>query len=286
MTKYEGDSLGTRMKSYESTFQSNVMRRSPVIIRIDGRAFHTYTKRLAKLDPSLKDTPFSKIMHEVMMDTTRTLVDQVQNCVFGYTQSDEISLLLRDWDFHETEQWFNGNAQKIVSISASIATAAFNYYFRDFQDPERFSDMAQFDSRVYNIPKEEVTNYFIWRQQDASRNSVQMLGRFYFSQKQMHGKRNSEVQDLLMLQEGVNWNDIPTWMKRGSCVTKRLGIIEDNDIPVFTQDREYVEKHLTAPPLQVNLMSMHDSGPADLVNAVTTSSSSCATFQYVPQKAE
>jgi tRNA(His) 5'-end guanylyltransferase len=106
-----------------------------------------------------------------------------------------------------------------------------------------------FDSRVYNLPKEEVTNYFIWRQQDASRNSVQMLGRFYFSQKQMHGKSNSRVQDMLMLEEGVNWNDLSTWMKRGSCVvrTHDQGVVDDNEIPIFTQDRNYTDHHVLTP---------------------------------------
>jgi tRNA(His) guanylyltransferase len=214
MSNFAGDSLGTRMKGYESTSQSKLLTRTPVIIRIDGRAFHTFTRCLKALDPSLKDTPFSTIMHDTMMYTTHTLVENVQNCVFGYTQSDEISLLMRDWDFHETQQWFGANIQKITSISASIATAAFNVDFAQYRRPIYFSDMAQFDSRVYNLPKEEVTNYFIWRQQDASRNSIQMLGRFHFSQKQMHGKSNNEVQDMLMQDKTTNWNDLPTWMKR------------------------------------------------------------------------
>jgi tRNA(His) 5'-end guanylyltransferase len=267
--------LGDRMKQYEATTQTQLLRRTPVIIRIDGRAFHTYTRRFVAskyippdsfdaarmsshevVDPSLQKTPFSAILHELMTGTASALFNDVQNCVLSYTQSDEISLLLRDWDRHETQQWFNGNVQKIVSVSASIATAMFNHYaLRLGVKQHWFGDMAQFDCRVYNIPKDEVVNYFIWRQQDASRNSVQQLARFYFSHKQLHQKNNSEIQDMLMLEKGVNWNDLATWMKRGACVYTRPDwspvmsfgrAFADNEPPIFTQDRNYVEQHLTA----------------------------------------
>jgi tRNA(His) 5'-end guanylyltransferase len=250
------DSLGDRMKAYEVITQNDLMRRTPVVIRIDGRAFHTFTQCLKGLDPSLATTPFSVIMHYVMVQTTRHLVEGIQNCVIGYTQSDEISLILKDWDELETQQWFGGNVQKIVSSSASIATAAFNHAFSSYRIPTSFADLANFDSRVHNIPSAEVVNYLIWRQQDASRNSVQMLGRFHFSQKQMHGKNNNQVQDMLMAEHGINWNDIPTWMKRGSCVTKSIteedrvvwgGSVIDDMIPIFTQDRDYIESRMLTP---------------------------------------
>lgn len=239
------DSLGDRMKKYESTTKLQLLGRTPVIIRIDGKAFHTFAKRITNFDVDMREqnTPFSGVMHNLMVETTRALVTNIQNCVFGYTQSDEISLLLRDWDTLETQQWFGGSHQKMVSISSSLATAAFNFRATKAGfEQTTFNDIAMFDSRVYNLPKEEVTNYFIWRQQDASRNSVQMLGHHHFSQKQMHGKSNSEVQDMLMLEKGINWNDLPTWMKRGTCVTPDYVI--DEDIPIFTQSREYVETHL------------------------------------------
>lgn len=232
------DTLGTRMKQYEFVTRTHLMRRTPVIIRLDGRAFHTYSRRFAT-----DAVPFSDTMHDLMVTTTRTLVHHVQNCVMGYTQSDEISLLLRDWDRHETQQWFDGNIQKITSISASIASNAFNHRLMQVESGASlsFSDLAQFDARTYNLPAEEVCNYFIWRQQDASRNSIQMLGHYHFSSKQMHGKNNSQVQDMLMAEKGINWNDLDTWMRRGVCVTKD-GI--DRDIPIFTTDRSYIERHL------------------------------------------
>lgn len=252
-TNNKGDSLGDRMKTYESVTQGFVMRRTPVIIRIDGRAFHTFTKCLKHIDPTVAKSPFSDLMHQCMMYTTRKLVENIQNCVLGYTQSDEISLVLRDWDTHETQQWYGGNVQKTVSVSAAIATAAFNYVFnKDGREATGFSDLAQFDSRAYNVPHEEVTNYLIWRQQDASRNSVQMLGHFHFSQKQMHGKNNSQVQDMLMLEKNVNWNDLPAWMKRGSCVVRsESGVQEDEMIPIFTQYREYVDNRVHSPVREV-----------------------------------
>jgi tRNA(His) 5'-end guanylyltransferase len=256
------------MKGYEATSQSNLLRRTPVLIRVDGRAFHTFTRKLiAKVsdderltnrrvvDPSLKKTPFSEAFHKVMTATSASLFKGVQNAVLVYTQSDEISILLRDWDKHQTQQWFGSNVQKMCSLSASIATAAFNHYFGRLTSGTMsgMSDLATFDSRVYNLPRDEVTNYFIWRQQDASRNSVNMLGRFYFSQKQIHAKNLNQVQDMLMLEHGVNWNDIPTWMKRGACVYQRPDYnmfqssprwFVDDDIPIFTQDRHFVERHL------------------------------------------
>ena len=249
------DNLGDRMKEYEDTTRHHLIRRMPVIIRLDGRAFHTFTKCLKHFDMSMETTPFSIKMHHVMTATALGLMSQIQNSVFCYTQSDEISILLRDWDKHETEQWFNGAIQKVVSVSASTASVIFNHFFaEEVRKPESYKDLAQFDSRVFNLPESEVVNYFIWRQQDASRNSVQMLGRFHFSQKQMHGKNNSQVQDMLMLEKGINWNDIPTWMKRGTCAIRNPiagsptefvpPILADEEIPIFTQDRDYIGKHL------------------------------------------
>lgn len=261
------DSLGDRMKNFESVSQSKLIRRMPVIIRIDGKAFHTWTKCLKNFDDSLKVSPFSNQMHRFMTKTTKYLLENIQNAVFAYAQSDEISIFLKDWETFETSQWFDAKVQKMASVSASMATMAFNREFlsydRDFLYDDRF-DLAMFDARVFNLPKEEVVNYFIWRQQDASRNSVQMLARFYFSHKDVQNKNNSELQDMLMLQKGVNWNDISAWMKRGSCVyrvnqecqiekqytTDGGGIVKDSfvriddNIPIFTQDREFVKRFL------------------------------------------
>lgn len=252
--------LGNRMKGYEALTQNRLMRRTPVVVRVDGKAFHTWTKNITtEIDPTLIYTPFSVKLHDVMINTAEAMCTQMQNAVFAYTQSDEISILLRDWDRHETEQWFDAKVQKIVSVSSAMATAYFNNYVQSFM-PAMSDEIRQrwigqiplFDARAFNLPKDEITNYFVWRQQDASRNSVQMVGRHFFSAKQMHGKNNSQVQDMLMAMESpLNWNDLPTWMKRGTCVIENPNSFNsscaykiDENIPIFTQKRDYIESRL------------------------------------------
>jgi len=225
--------LGNRMKSYEAVSKSKLLRRTPAIIRLDGKAFHTWTRQLYNVDESLDIVPYSSLMHALMRKTTQYLMDNIQNAVCAYSQSDEISILLNDWKRLATDQWFDGSIQKIASVSASMATVAFNEGI-DLSP-------ALFDSRVFNVPKEEVVNYFVWRQQDATRNSIQMLGQFYFSHKQLHGKNVSNIQDMLMESHGQNWNDLDTWKKRGFCVTTNG---YDKEIPIFTKDRLFIEQFL------------------------------------------
>lgn len=251
------------MKEYENVSRYELMRRTPVIIRIDGKAFHTWTRQLKNLDDEMDKDPFSGIMNQAMVLTTQLLVENIQNAKFGYTQSDEISILLNDWTKLETDQWFKSGVQKMASVAASMATAYFNdaikeaVHFRTDMTPQQVKH-AFFDARVFNVPKEEVCNYFIWRQQDASRNSVQMLGRHYFSHQELRNKGNSQVQDMLMRVFGVNWNDMDTWKKRGTGVVrytepeitwrtlqdKQSRVVADYEIPIFTKDRDYIERHL------------------------------------------
>ncbi len=242
-------SLGDRMKGYEAVQQTSLLRRTPVIIRVDGKAFHTYTKQF---DMSGAQDPFSSHMYYLMQRTAQAMVSNMQNAVLAYTQSDEISILLRDYDTIDTQQWFGGKLQKMASVSAAMATAYFNWYVMDHVDvstPHCIPVIPLFDARVFNVPREEVTNYFIWRQQDASRNSVQMLARHYFSQKELMNKSNSEMQDMLHATFNVNWNDLETWKRRGSCVLRNpkaydssTRVVADQEIPIFTQDRDYIEK--------------------------------------------
>ena len=228
-----GDSLGDRMKKYEDVSRIKLMRRTPVIIRLDGKAFHTWTKGL--------DRPFDDTFISIMANTTKFVCDNIQGAVFAYCQSDEISILLRDYDSITTEAWFDNNLQKMVSVSASLATAQFNKLAADaFEDP----NLAFFDSRMFTLPKDEVTNYFIWRQQDAVRNSIRAVATHYLGHKQCHGKSNSEVQDMLMQMDvPVNWNDTPIHKKRGLCYNSTSKKI-DAYIPVFSEMRDYVEVHL------------------------------------------
>lgn len=266
------DSLGDRMKeNYENRAKTYLVRRMPVIIRLDGKAFHTFTRGLKK--------PYDEIFHNTMNATMKYLCENIQGCKLGYTQSDEITLLLTDYDTLTTDAWFDYSVQKICSVSASMATMAFNKYLQeetfeyvdalmvlqDLDFEKEYLDVldgklgqAMFDSRCFNIPIEEVTNCFIWRQQDATRNAIQMLGQCNFSHKELHGKSCSDIQDMLMLQKGINFNDMPTEFKRGVCCVKEnatnvisfgqvVDTIErphwvlDKEIPIFTQDRGYIE---------------------------------------------
>lgn len=228
-------SLGDRMKRYEITSQSLLLRRSPVIIRLDGKAFHTYTRSLKVFDEQF---------HQSMMYTMEMLLKNVQNCTFAYTQSDEISLLLRDWNTLETQQWFDGNVQKLVSVSASIATAAFNADRLALGKIKNFKDFGLFDSRAFNIPKEDVANYFIWRQKDAISNSIQMTGRSYFSAAQLH-KQDTEAIKAMLIANSTPWEQLDRWKKYGSSgytLASEPGrtIINDN-IDRFTFNSAWVD---------------------------------------------
>ena len=256
------NSLGIRMKGYEFISRLFLMKRNPVIIRVDGKAFHTFTKGMNK--------PFDQPLIETMQETALELCKNIQGVKLAYTQSDEISLVLTDYDKIDTQGWFNYNLQKMCSISASMTTLYFNNIFnKKFYDihvetNKRFLDgeitveeledairiygskryKALFDSRAFSIPKNEVVNYFIWRQQDATRNSIQMVGQANFSHKELQKKNCSQIQNMLLTQKDINWNNIATPLKRGSCVIKDDNgkWYIDNNIPIFTEDRDYVRK--------------------------------------------
>lgn len=202
------DPMGDRMKGdYESRVQAYLPRRTHTLIRIDGKAFHTYTRGL--------DKPYDKALMDDMAETTRFLCQQIQGARVGYTQSDEISLLLTDFATRQTEAWFDGNVQKIVSIAASLATAKFN----ELRPAGR---LALFDARVFTIPQDlEVINYFLWRQRDATRNSISMLAQAHFSAKQLHGLSTDGMKNLLWAERAINWNDEDPRFKRGTIVVPR-----------------------------------------------------------------
>lgn len=268
------DELGKRMKEYyEQVPKTKLMRRTPVIIRIDGKAFHSFTKGFKR--------PFDDVLIEAMQETMKYLCENIQGCVLGYHQSDEISLVLVDYQKLNSDAWFDYEVQKICSIAASMATMAFNKIFEQncieysqvIPNTEPFCKImtaytkafekgAMFDARCFNIPKEEVTNYIYWRQLDATRNSIQMVGQANFSYKELHGKSCNQIQDMLMIQKGINWNDFPVYQKRGSCCVKesystvdlstytgsvgaitRARWIIDKEIPIFKgEDRDYIDK--------------------------------------------
>lgn len=241
--------LSDRMKEYEDVSNIKLTKRTPVIARIDGKAFHTYTRGMKK--------PFDEILANIFQNVCINLVQQVQGCKLAYAQSDEISLLLTDWDKITTDSFFDYRVQKMSSVLASMTTMLFNKAVAEMVlnfkslDKNRLAlwkkkmGNAMFDARVFNLPKEEVCNYFIWRQEDASRNSIQSLGRSKFSAKQMSGKSNDEVQEMLFGEYGINWNNIETRWKRGICVERTSdGIGTNFEIPLFKQNRDYIDKFL------------------------------------------
>jgi tRNA(His) 5'-end guanylyltransferase len=275
------DDLGKRMKEfYEQVPKTRLVRRMPVAIRLDGRAFHSFTKGFKR--------PFDDLLIDCMQQTMKYLCENIQGCVLGYHQSDEITLILVDYKNLNSSAFFDYEVQKMCSISASMATMFFNKYLSkkvaEFSDDfyeawnvteadhkllEAYSRAvargAVFDSRCFNIPKEEVANLIYWRQLDATRNSIQMVGQANFSHKELHGKSCNMIQDMLHERKGINWNDFPAYKKRGSCCVKSnttctfatenkdgsvtTGATErphwyiDKEIPIFKgDDREYIEK--------------------------------------------
>lgn len=248
-------SLGDRMKSYEEAVGKTLLRRTPAIVRVDGKAFHTFTRRLKEdIDPTVK-YHFSHRFHKVMMGVANWLCHGMQGATLAYTQSDEISILLKDWETHDTQPWFDGKVQKITSISAGMASAYFQHSWQwEFGNDSPFTyiqELPVFDARVFNVPFADVDNYFIWRQRDAIRNSINYVGRKYFSQKQMHCLKTIQVKAMLFEKHGVQFDEYPIWEQRGACVDMMKAPYSsvpdaglDNEIPVFSEDRKYITKHL------------------------------------------
>ncbi|MCI7206613.1 MAG: tRNA(His) guanylyltransferase Thg1 family protein [Clostridium sp.] len=267
--------LAKRMKDYEMRDRYFLQKRIPVAIRVDMRAGHTFTRGFKR--------PFDNIFMKSMQETAKYMCENMGNAKFAYIQSDEITIILVDYDTLETDCWFNYRTDKLCSIAASMATMAFNKYFEICSLTERLKDDvehdyelgrvykdalckgAMFDARCFNIPKEEVTNLIYWRQLDASRNSIQMVGQANFSHKELQHKSCNNIQDMLMTQKGINWNDLPTYQKRGSCCVRNKIIIKsddgmetaqlrdtsksenewiiDTEIPIFKgEGREYIDR--------------------------------------------
>ena len=258
------DSLGDRMKRYENESRLYFRNRAPMIIRIDGRSFHNFTKGFMR--------PFDDLLISAMQETAIYLCENISGCVLGYTQSDEISLLIIDYQRQETQPWFAKNIQKIASVSASMATMAFNRAFSlaihkqgidgltanglkshvPDQVYEKYLEKegtAMFDSRAFIMPFDEVCSYFIWRQRDAIRNSVQMVAHTYFSHKSLQNLNTSDIKEKLMSEFGFAWDNIPTVYQRGSAIyrkpfligdTLRHSWVVDRDTPLFTHKSNYI----------------------------------------------
>ena len=280
----EHSDLGKRMKeSYENRTRYHLPRRSYQILRIDGRAFHTFTKGCNR--------PYDTVLMEDMNLAAIALCKEIQGAKLAYVQSDEISVVITDFDSINTEAWFDNNIQKMASVSASIVTSVFNQarqlgsihkfyetYESDYGngcDYDKIINVlknikqANFDSRVFTIAdRQEVLNYIYWRQQDCTRNSISMAAQSLFSHKELQGKKSPEMMDMMMLQKGVNWNNYPIGFKRGRIIRQRQ--IPDtatfvnkktqqeetvsfersewfvDETPIFTQNTEYLKNIIPA----------------------------------------
>lgn len=278
--------LGNRMKNYyEQVSKTKLMRKCPVAIRIDGCHFRTFTKNLNK--------PFDDIIIKTMQSTMKYLCANIQGCILGYTQSDEITLILTDYKNIDSDAWFDYEVEKLCSVSASMATLAFNQFFKEnvtlyklkvslykfkaYDGISKYKDDitekyiknldkaiengAIFDARCFNVPKEEVTNLLYWRQKDAIRNSIQMVGQANFSQEELNHKSLEDIKHMLC-DKNIVWDVFPKAKRFGSCCIKKETVIENNnphepdiykrnkwviddDIPLFKdENRNYIEKLL------------------------------------------
>ena len=269
--KNKRDSLGDRMKNnYENRGMSSLTRRTPVIIRLDGCHFHSFAKGFAK--------PFDKRLMSTMQETTLELCKNIQGCVFGYTQSDEITLVLVDYNTIDTDAWFDYRVEKLCSVSASMCTLFFNRIFHKkvmeyikeksdvARNPQEYGEAASkaaeklinkykralevgatFDARCFNVPISEVANAILWRQQDCTRNSISSLAQAYFSHKELQGKNSSQMQDMLFNKHNINWNNLSTVKKMGTAIIKDENgkWFIDQEMPILKgEDRKYVESRI------------------------------------------
>ena len=293
------DAMGTRMKGYENCYRIYLPKRSAVIVRVDMRAGHSYTKGFLR--------PYDTIFAKCMQYTALKLCENISGAAFGYCQSDEISIALIDYKDIKTEPWFGNNLQKIVSLTASMSALFFKERMEDIifdicnswssidwenkeemqanrdrlreqyglpsndEEWDQYVDIIQkassnkyamFDSRVFVIPREEVANYFYWRETDCVRNSIQLLGQANFSHNQLQNKNCDEIQEMLWQEHGINWSKEPEWFKNGVAIYKKpmkvthvapddtVVTVErnkwfiDKNIPIFTQDRNFINKHI------------------------------------------
>lgn len=225
----DGTEFGDRMKSFEVVDKKYLFKEQPVIIRVDGKAFHTYCKGFEK--------PYDMRLSKIMWQTAKYLCENIQNVEIAYTQSDEISLFLSAYKEEKTQLWFGGNVEKMVSISAGMAVVGFN---QERLKGDLCRTWALFDSRAYNVPKDEVINYFIWRQKDCMRNFVQAVARNHFSQRQLNNQ-NVPAMKKMLEEKGVNLSDYPDAYARGVCFYRT-----QRDIPVDWDEIER-EKGITLP---------------------------------------
>ena len=252
----DSKSLGDRMKEYERAYDFKFSKRMPLILRLDGRAFHTFTKKFKR--------PYDETFISLMDKIARYLCENIQGAKIAYVQSDEITILIKYYDELNSEPWFGNEMQKILSSSAALASSYFTSLIclGKALGIKEFSDISwapvQFDCKAFILPEDEVCNNFIFRQQDWERNSVQLLGQILFSQKELQGKSCKEIIRMCK-DKGTSWSSLPTKLKRGRCIVRKPDTVEvlrskgklrltnwavDDEIPIFKDNRDYINQYL------------------------------------------
>ena len=246
--------LGDRIKKYEASYETNIIGRVPVIVRVDGKNFSKWTKSIAA------EKPFDNELSIAMAEAMRATASHIEGCMFGYTQSDEMTFVLRNDQSLESTPWFGNRIQKICSVVSSMVTAHFASWTAELP-------IAYFDARVFAVPDiTEAINCLIWRQNDAVKNSVSCATYYEVAEKigkkttrkLMHGLNQKQQQELLFQKIGINWNNYPTKFKRGTGCYRKEFEIEingnmcqrsnweiDKEIPIFTQDKDYLDNILS-----------------------------------------
>jgi tRNA(His) guanylyltransferase len=221
--------LANRMKLYERAAAHHFAPRTPVIVRVDGRAFHSFTRHC--------DRPFDTRIVNSMVHAARAAAADMQGFVVGYVQSDEASFMLTDLSSLEAQPWFDNDVAKIVSIAASLMTAHFNYIY------DSSGHVALFDSRAFSLPLDDAPNYFVWRMNDWQRNSLQMLARANFSHRQLHQKKASDIHEMLH-SKGLNWAHLDANLRNGAVIT-RAGVVVPEERWTYKEWNEQIVAGLT-----------------------------------------
>lgn len=206
--------LGDRMKSYERVYDSTLTPNSCLFVRVDGKAFHSFTRHCVK--------PFDHDVIEAMVKAACDTAEQMQGFKGAYVQSDECTFMLTDFDSHNTEGWFGYRLNKIVSITAAYYTAYFNRHYP-------VSDAGAppvFDARAFIVPRDDAANMFVWRQRDWHRNSLTMLAQAHFTPRRLH-KVNAAGMRQLLADIDVSWDDLKPVEREGTFITRRLELLHE-----------------------------------------------------------
>ncbi len=255
-------SLEDRMKLYEQATRTVLPRRMPIIVRVDGKAFSKYTKALNK--------PFDRNFISVMESVAVELCREIQGAQVAFAQSDEVSVLVHGYKKFESEPWFSNQVQKMTSVAAAVAAATFTakswrmWTPRDIREDVQLPKIddiepAYFDARVFVLPEADVNNYFMWRQRDGIRNSIQMFASSHFSHKELHKKGTGEMVDMCKA-KGADWSALPPSQRQGRCVYRHHEVVDgvdrsnfrvDTNVPLFRELPAYIERFLPTEDVEI-----------------------------------